>query len=109
MQIGIDIEETSRFRSFTSTSSFIKRFFSKREIQYCFTKHCPHIHLAARFAAKEAFFKATQKGISYPKIEILNNLTGIPEIFILGKRNNKLSVSISHSRHYAVAVVLSEN
>ncbi len=106
MEIGIDIEETKRFASMTRVNSFVKRFFSKREINYCFSKPEPAQSLAARFAAKEAYYKCTGKVINFINIEILNNKKNKPEMFINGKMHKKVRVSLSHTKDYAVSVVV---
>ena len=109
MKIGIDIEETARFKTLKANSTFVKRYFSKNEIAYCFSKPKPGVHLAARFAAKEAFYKATNRTLNFKDIEVSNAPSGRPELFILGKKHKEIDISISHSAQYAVAAVLSEN
>ncbi|HEY4579205.1 MAG TPA: holo-ACP synthase, partial [Savagea sp.] len=64
--------------------------------------------LAGRFAAKEAFAKATGRGIgklSFQDIEILNKTNGAPEMKVHDYEGN-IFVSISHSEAYAVAQVV---
>lgn len=109
MKIGIDMEEISRFKKFNANSAFVKRYFSKKEIAYCFSKPKPSVHLAGRFAAKEATYKATGISLNFKDIEIINKPNGAPVLFILGKKYKKISISISHSSKHAVAVALSEN
>ena len=61
--------------------------------------------LAGRYAGKEAFMKAIEKGIdqtSFKQIEILYKSSGAP---ILTYQNHEYEISISHDGDYAVAIV----
>lgn len=63
MQIrtGIDIIEVSRMEETINSlgEKFLKRVFTDYEIKYCNSKNnMKYQHFAARFAAKEAIFKA---------------------------------------------------
>lgn len=60
MGIGIDIEDIERFNSMTfdNSETFFRKVFTKSEIEYCFCKTKASIHLAARYAGKEAVVKA---------------------------------------------------
>ena len=94
--------------------------FSKKEIAYCEKKTNKFEHYAARFAAKEAFFKAIgtgwRKDTAFNEIEITNNTDGKPEIFFLGKTAatiaemtlGKIFVSLSHIKTMAIAMVIIE-
>jgi holo-[acyl-carrier protein] synthase len=71
--------------------------------------------LAARFAAKEAFIKAwsgLEEGIvpGLTDIVILNHPSGKPYISLQKNLPERyfISLTLSHERHYAVAVVLLE-
>jgi holo-[acyl-carrier protein] synthase len=120
--IGIDMIETERVAtSIKKKKGFRELVFSKNEIAYCEKKTKKFEHYAARFAAKEAFFKAIGtgwgKGTAFNEIEIRNNKTGKPEIFFLGKTAatiaqmglGKISVSLSHIKTMAVATVIIES
>ena len=75
---------------------------------------------AKRFAAKEAFAKALgsgiSKGISYNEISINNNSDGKPFIELLGKtkkivrnmikKKNKIYLSLSDEKKFALAIVV---
>ena len=71
-------------------------------------------HYAARFAAKEAVFKAVSEmlpdkyDINWNDIEILNDDTGRPYVNILNHDINSenIDISISHCKEYAVASVI---
>ena len=61
---GIDIIEIDRVKSSIeeTNNKFIERVYTKNEIQYCESKNSQkYQHYAARFAAKEAVFKAISK------------------------------------------------
>jgi holo-[acyl-carrier protein] synthase len=107
--IGIDIEEVKRFNKYLKNSKIIKRVFSREEIDYSYSKKDVAQHLAVRFAAKEAIWKALSckiRKIAITDIKIINNEYGKPEVFIKNKKNTKMELSISHTDKYAVAVAI---
>ena len=58
--IGMDIIEVRRVKEAVEKNPrFLERIFTRREIDYSLTKKNKYEHLAARFAAKEAFFKGS--------------------------------------------------
>lgn len=99
---------------------FREMVFSKEEIDYCESKPHKFEHYAARFAAKEAFFKALgtgwAKGTAFKEISIFNNELGKPEIKLIGETANtlqhlqpsKINISLSHLKNIAAAIVLIE-
>jgi len=104
--IGIDIEETSRFSSkqYDMNKSFYQKIFTTQEIDYCLKKNNPYPHFTARFCAKEATIKALKnKIINFLDIDIVikNN---IPNLHL--PKNLEGSVSISHTETYAIAIVM---
>ena len=120
--LGIDLIEVDRVAvKISKETGFRELVFSKKEIAYCENKANKFEHYAARFAAKEAFFKAIGTGWAkdtvFNEIEITNNKDGKPEIFFLGKTATtigemtlgKISVSLSHIKTMATAVVIIEN
>jgi holo-[acyl-carrier protein] synthase len=119
--IGIDMIEPERLAASMKKKGFRELVFSKNEIAYCEKKTKKFEHYAARFAAKEAFFKAIGTGwgkdTAFNEIEITNNKDGKPEIFFLGKtaatiaemKPGKISVSLSHIKTMASAIVIIEN
>ena len=106
VKVGCDVEEVARFSKLAP--ALCRRLFSKRERDYCAGKPHPAGHLAARFAAKEALFKATGKHFDFASVEILDDAKGAPCAYINGKLQKKTRVSLSHSRSVAMAVVLAE-
>jgi holo-[acyl-carrier protein] synthase len=120
--IGIDMIEPERMAtSINKEKGFRELVFSKKEIAYCEKKTKKFEHYAARFAAKEAFLKAMGtgwgKGTAFNEIEITNNKAGKPEISFLGKtattiagiKPGKISVSLSHIKTMASAIVIIES
>ena len=108
-EIGIDIENIDRFEKRLNDNSFLESIFTEKELTYCFSKAHPAQHLAARFCAKEACFKALKGEFEhFDKIEILNGEDGSPYLKILDKKyeNCVFKVSMSHTKEYANAVVL---
>lgn len=107
--IGVDCEKTSFFKDVSSKKEFLKKVFTKKEIEYCKSKPNPPQHFAARFAGKEAIIKAFNdfdRGVFFNEIEILNNKKGAPFVNLLkGKLNKRFNskISLSHSGNYAVA------
>lgn len=124
MQIyqGVDIVEISKFKKvFLHNTSLVSDIFSEKEKKYCMSKRDPYIHLAGRFAAKEASLKALGIGMSgtgidhtFKEIEILPGTSGKPRLLFNGwaekiskkKRINQFTLSISHSENYAIATVI---
>src|ERR1700752_2542849 len=120
--VGIDMVDVERMAtSIGKESGFREMAFSANEIAYCEKKTNKFEHYAARFAAKEAFFKALGtgwgKGTAFNEIEITNNKAGKPEISFLGKtattiaemKPGKIFVSLSHVKTMASAMVIIEN
>ena len=115
--IGIDIVEIKRLEKTSKRwgKAFLKKVYTPRELAYSMKKRFPYQHLAARFAAKEALFKALgeveKDFVGWKNIEILNDANGKPAVFWHGaaektRRKRGIAgavVSLSHSDHYAVA------
>lgn len=117
---GTDIIEIKRIKeSIEKTGQpFIDRIFTPNEIRYCESKNnVKYQHYAARFAAKEATFKAISKAledkfsIGWRNVEILNDATGRPNIKFIDYNIEGLrgiDISISHCKTYATATVVAE-
>ena len=110
--IGVDIIEVDRIQKLAEKSPrFLKRVFTNEEIQYCTGKKNKYQHLAARFAAKEAFFKALGKKIHWTDVGIVNLPSGKPELVLNSEGPfpfERTYVSVSHLKDYAVAYVILE-
>ena len=104
--VGVDIESVGRIEKALNTRGerFLKRVFTGSEAAYCLGMPRPAIHLAGRFAAKEAVKKAAGAGRRWTDIEIINDENRKPVVHI--KNQDKgviINLSISHSDDYAVA------
>lgn len=119
--VGIDIIEVERIKKqITKKNNFKKRIFSQKEIEYCESKKNRAQNYAARFAAKEAFFKAIgtglRGGLAFNEIEIVQDKMGKPEIVLYGnarrfiseKKLSNIHVSLSHIEDFACAIVIIE-
>ena len=117
IKTGIDIIEIDRVKkSIENTENFRERVYTKKEIEYCESKKSQkYQHYAARFAAKEAVFKAISESlenkyqISLKDIEIINDSNGRPYVNLINIDTIKLEnidISISHCKKYAVANVV---
>ncbi len=105
---GVDITEVRRIRQAHEKwgDDFLNRVFTPDEIANAKTRTSFYQHLAGRFAAKEAIFKAAGDAqLSWQDIQILNDREGKPVCLFLNGRGKNIEVyiSISHVKTYAVA------
>jgi holo-[acyl-carrier protein] synthase len=121
--IGVDIVETARLEEALRKHGerFSKRVCTPAEIAYCEKFKNPAERLAARFAAKEAAFKALgtgwSEGLRWVDVEITHSASGKPELILRGRAEEiarrlgvaHTAVSISHSDRYVVAQVIFES
>ena len=118
---GTDIIEIKRIKESINTigDKFIERVYTNKERTYCENKkNQKYQHYAARFAAKEATFKAISKylddkySIEWKDIEITNDKQGRPEVKLKKEISEieQIDISLSHCKSFAVAnvVVLSK-
>jgi holo-[acyl-carrier protein] synthase len=117
--VGIDMIEVDRVSSrIGKEQGFRELVFSAEEIAFCSSKRHPEEHYAARFAAKEAFFKALgtgwAAGTAFHEVAVLPDAQGAPEIHLLGdtaralKGLGRIWVSLTHLKSVASAVVVIE-
>ncbi|MCR5332909.1 MAG: holo-ACP synthase [Bacilli bacterium] len=101
MALGIDIVYIPRIKD---ADKLAKSVLSDKELEFYSKRNKKEEFLAGRFAAKEAFMKAMEKGLAIPfkKIEVLYKDSGAPYILFEEKT---YEVSISHDKDYAIAVV----
>ncbi|MCH5585383.1 holo-ACP synthase [Shimazuella sp. AN120528] len=111
--IGTDIVELSRIQQI-GIDRLINRILTPSEQALVPEKEKRKIEfVAGRFAAKEAVSKALGTGIGadfgFHDVSILANSLGAPQA-VWGNSENKpnIHLSISHSDHYAVAMVVLE-
>ena len=120
--IGTDLIEVERVaEKIGKNSGFRELVFSAAEIIYCEEKPNKFEHYAARFAAKEAFFKALgtgwKTGTAFNEVEIIHDPAGKPRFSFLGQTAvniaamslGKVTVSLSHLKSIASAIVIIEN
>lgn len=116
--LGIDIIEIVRIKQSIETygDKFLNKIFTKNEIEYSITKPNQYQHFAARFAAKEAIYKAlssdTNQVYSWQDVEIYNEKNGLPKVKFYGalknylNENKQIKISMSHSEHYVTCVAI---
>jgi holo-[acyl-carrier protein] synthase len=114
--VGVDIIEIDRIEeaALSWQGSFLKRIYTEAELESSGNKPSS---LAARFAAKEAVMKALgtgARGLGWKDIEVLSNSDGAPFVRLHGRAYDKakeigmsqFAISMSHSKHYAIAMVV---
>jgi len=117
--MGIDIVDLDRFSRAVNRwgEHFLQRILTPEEIAYCRRKSSGMDSMAVRFAAKEAFIKCLDEDaysrFHWQDVRIENAANGKPEFILRGDlqerfKNHKITVTLSHSRLSAVAVVLIE-
>ena len=116
--IGCDVIEIERVRGVFERQGerFLERVFTEEEREYCLSHKVPHLHLAARFAAKEAVSKAFTTGIGaelgWRSISIYHGSRHEPLVRLDEKGQALLAqvgathvfVSLSHTALVAMAV-----
>ena len=121
--VGVDIIENYRIKKSIRNKKFLTRIFSKTEITDSKKTINKSSYFSKRFAAKEAFSKASGLGISrnlhFKNIEIKKNNKGRPSINLqattkkfLKKKFNvksfKTNLSLSDEQNYSIAYVIIE-
>ena len=121
--VGTDLMEIARIQQSIDRygDRFLARVFTPREIAYCQRKKNAAESFAARFAAKEAGAKALgtgiSHGISWLELEVTREPTGRPLLQLSGRAAGRarslgvtrISLSLTHSRDTALAVVMMES
>ena len=115
---GIDIIEIDRIRKSIEElgNVFINKIYTNMEIEYCESKKNQKFqHYAARFAAKEAAFKAVSSlcknkyDVTWKDIEVTNDKNGRPKVDIKNiekLENANIDITISHNKENAIANVV---
>lgn len=117
--IGVDIVKVQRFNSWIQNRKLVERFFSAEEVKILDSKVGVAQSLASRFAAKEAFGKALGTGIrnfELKEVEVKKDSLGKPFLQVSGAAKKlcetvgveKIHLSISHEKEYAVAFIVLE-
>ena len=121
--IGVDIVEIDKLRlaMIRRGERLRNRAFTSSEIDYCEGRANKFQHYSARFAAKEAVFKAIgtgwRDGVSWHDAEVSNQMNGRPLLVLRGRTlelanlmgASKYWISLSHTDQYAVAHVVLED
>jgi len=120
--LGVDIVEIQRVREILARHSqrFKDRVFTPGEQAYCERHRDPAPSFAARFAAKEALFKALgtgwSAGVTWRNVEVVRGSSGAPGLKLTGAAathgtalgTRQTHLSLSHSSDSAVAIVVLE-
>ncbi|MGN0023999.1 MAG: holo-ACP synthase [Candidatus Avelusimicrobium sp.] len=104
--LGTDLIEVERIKAFAEKPAALARIFSEEEIAYCLARKNRYQHLAVRFAAKEAVYKALPfGGVTLKSISVVNLESGRPKVYVNDRRFDGLCVliSLSHTEYYAMA------
>jgi len=121
--VGVDVVDLERIREALSRTGerFVRRVYTEAEAEYCRRHRDPVPHFAARFAAKEALFKAIRtgwsQGVRWRDVEVARARGRPPELVLRGEALRHSTVlgtrtvhcTLSHSAASAVAVVILES
>jgi holo-[acyl-carrier protein] synthase len=121
--IGVDLIECARIQHSLDRfgERFLHRVFTDGEIEYSMSMKFPARHLAARFAGKEAVSKAFGTGIGksmgWRNIDIQKKSSGEPFLVFSGPARELATkrgvtsalITLSHTDHHAMAVVVIED
>jgi len=122
---GTDIIEVERIEKAIKEyekeekNAFLEKIYTESEIKYCESKgKMKYQHYAARFAGKEAIFKAISDllkdkyEISWKNAEIANDEKGRPKVIFnniskeLEEKLVNIDISLSHIKHMAIATAI---
>ena len=123
---GTDIVSVERIRNSINElgDTFLKRIYTDEEISYCESRRMSKFQsYAARFAAKEAAYKAlspeTAEGVCWHDAEVLRNANGKPVIVFHGRlkevaiergiQTDEIDISLSHDDSFAIATIVINN
>jgi holo-[acyl-carrier protein] synthase len=115
--VGVDLVSIPRMRTTIERwqDRFVERVFTDDEITYCRSRRDPAPHFAARFAAKEAGFKALgtglQMGVRWRELEVRRERQQAPMLVLsgrareigLGRGGSRMLLSLTHEGDYALA------
>ncbi|MCB2187383.1 MAG: holo-ACP synthase [Deltaproteobacteria bacterium] len=119
--LGLDLARVDRIRAAWERhgTRFLDRVFTPEEVRYCLARPRPAHALALRFAAKEAFAKATGlglRGLSWREIGVVSDARGKPSLALTGRAQTwardhgvtGVHLSLTDDGDYAAAVVVLE-
>jgi holo-[acyl-carrier protein] synthase len=122
--LGTDMIEIARIEHSIARfgEPFLNRIYTSIEIAYCRSKRKTSAEsFAARFAAKEAAAKALgtgiSRGVTWREIEVRRLVGQRPTLHLSGRAAEiaarlgirHLSISLSHTRELALAIVVAED
>lgn len=115
--VGADLVSVGRVASMlTDQPDLAREVFTERELAYACGRRREDEHLAARFAAKEAVFKALgtglASGVGWRDVEVVNGASGRPRLGLSGATRQladragvrSMEISLSHTAGLALAV-----
>jgi holo-[acyl-carrier protein] synthase len=120
--IGVDMVSIPRFRELMQRkgAAALRRFFTAAEVERCRQSRSELESFAARFAAKEAFFKALGTGWGlggrWTEVEVISAPTGAPSLRLTGRAAEAaaqrgvsvIHLSLTHTDETAAAFVVLE-
>ena len=121
--IGTDITQIARIARMYERygRTFLDRVFTPEEIRYCLTMADPAPNLAARWAAKEAFYKAMPASCrslgTWRGVGVVKDADGAPQFHVLDEKLKsaldaagvgRIHLSLSHEKDQAIAFVIME-
>ena len=107
--IGVDVEEVERW---VQPNVKLAALFTSEERSYCDSKACPAEVYAGHWCLKEATVKALAPValISPLQVEIAHHPDGRPHVSVTSRGLksivDRINVSVSHTKHVAVAVAV---
>jgi holo-[acyl-carrier protein] synthase len=121
--VGVDLLEVARMERELARdgAGFVEQVFCSGETAYCESMRCPARHYAARFAAKEAVFKAlaleAADTAAWKQVEIRSRGDGSRRVVLHGRLKDlaerrgvrRVWLSMTHTRSFAAAGVLLES
>ena len=118
--VGMDLTEVERIAAMVKRwgDTFTHRIYTEGEREYSLSRANASMHLAARFAAKEATLKAlgVPDGLSWHEMEVVGGGREAPLLVLRGQAlaaADKLGVvrmhlTLTHTKELAGAVVIAE-
>jgi len=118
--LGLDLCDIKRMRRALARPGFRERVFDALEVRECDRRAHSEQHYAARFAAKEAYFKALgtgwARGVAFRDVTVESDGSAPPSLRVRGdalRRARALGVArshltLSHNGDYAAAAVILE-